>query len=406
MDHKKKAKAHKHAKPPQHAGESWQSKGWKQHLQHTSPPPLLPARVRNDDPELLMELLPLITTEGPGGDTTIALTEELMHSLVDNADLADEPEFQDLFFQPLESIETWATVAADNGIDPAALIAMPEDERADKQAELLAECAERLLSNEMRLDIVTRLTALRLRLKRSGKQIEAARVAALQSFLGMGSGESILPSTGLVQVILGRSLEAGVELAESLAQVVAADKVDDEAGLLERLKKSPIATAAKAILNRVPGLRNYIENQADKVWDEGQAALFEGQLFLEIYSDEEKRRALIFLTDTMGYDMSPGIPDKKRAPKKLAKDTQERVKDMLREYISEIMTQERLEQVRARMAVLEKTPSYDRKWLPFVSLMRGYMQDDDAVENELPFLRNALLGEILLNVQAKKETPR
>ncbi len=404
MSHKKKTPAHKHTKPPQHAAESWQAKGWKQYLQRTSPPPTAPdlsrARVTDDDPDMIRDILPLITTKGKGGDSTISLSEEILYSLVANAHLADEPEFQDLFFQPMDCIETWAKVATEKGIDPESLLKMAEDERADKQAELMAECTQRLLTNEMAQDIIKRLTALRLRLKQSDKQVEAARVSALKSFLGMGTSNSILLSTGLVQEIFGRSLEAGFELARSVAEV-GAGNLDDETQLLEKPNGSPRTRAAEALLNKIPGLRGYLENQADKAWDEGQEALFGGHLFLGIYSDEEKKRALILITDAMGYDMSPGIPDEERAPKKLPKDAKKRFMERLHEYITEILTHERLEQLRERMAVLEKDTSYDRKWLPFVTMIRGYMQDKDAVKSEIPFLTNALLGEMRLLAEAK-----
>ena len=399
MSQKKKTQAHKHTKPTQHAAESWQGKGWKQYLQRTSPPPTAPALARarftDDDSDILRDILPLITTKGKGGDSTIGLTEELLYSLVDNAHLADEPEFQDLFFQPMDCIETWAKVATEKGIDPESLLKMSEDERADKQAELMAECTQRLLTNEMAQDIVKRLTALRLRLKQSGKQAEAARVAALKSFLGMRAGESILASTGLVQAIFGRSLEAGFELARSVAEV-GAGNLDDETQWLEKPNGSPLARAAEALLNKIPGLRGYLENQADKVWDEGQDALFGGHLCLGIYSDEEKKRALILITDAMGYDMSPGNPHEARAPKKLPKDGKKRAMEWLHKYITEILTPERLKQLRERMAVLEKDPSYDRKWLPFLVMMRGDMQEKDAVKNEIPFLTNVLMGELRL----------
>ena len=66
----------------------------------------------------------------------------------------------------------------------------------------------------------------------------------------------------------------------------------------------------------------------------------------------------------------------------------------LGDYITELFTPERLDQLRARLNAIRKDPAYTGKWVAFLYLLEENMADKDAVEYEKRFLIQALLGEM------------
>jgi hypothetical protein len=72
-------------------------------------------------------------------------------------------------------------------------------------------------------------------------------------------------------------------------------------------------------------------------------------------------------------------------------------------YRTELLTSERLEQVRQRLDAILKDPAYEGKWSAFLYMVTQYMAEEDAVEYEKPFLVTAFLGEMNVVIQAFQE---
>jgi len=69
----------------------------------------------------------------------------------------------------------------------------------------------------------------------------------------------------------------------------------------------------------------------------------------------------------------------------------------LDDYLTELITPERLDRLRARLDAVLKDPAY-KKWLGFLYMLVEYMADENAVEIEKRFLIQALLGEMEIAV--------
>ena len=118
-----------------------EAKGW-------LPPPER-AKQRN---ELVEDMAPLISMvqAGPGSEE-----EQLFWLLADSADLAEQPEFKEIFTEPLLTVPTYISVAEQMGIaTPEMLDELPEEEREDKNAQMLEEATRRLLNDELFGEII------------------------------------------------------------------------------------------------------------------------------------------------------------------------------------------------------------------------------------------------------------
>lgn len=166
------------------------------------------------------DMLPLLSTLGNASVPSALAMEDLMMILSASEDIADEPELEGLFIDPMRCAGTVAKVGHEMGFDPETLAGLPAEEREGTQLEILDTSMRRLLTEEWCQDLLARLDSLRLRLKRSGKKEDAARVAALQSFLGSDKSRASWPMIGLVQAIFSRSLAAGFDMMEASIEVM------------------------------------------------------------------------------------------------------------------------------------------------------------------------------------------
>ena len=72
-------------------------------------------------------------------------------------------------------------------------------------------------------------------------------------------------------------------------------------------------------------------------------------------------------------------------------------------HITELVTPERLEQLRGRLDAILKDPATEREWLAFLYMLAQYMADEDAAENEKHFLITAFIGEMNVIIKSFQE---
>ncbi|MCI0395641.1 MAG: hypothetical protein L0332_27195 [Chloroflexi bacterium] len=100
---------------------------------------------------------------------------------------------------------------------------------------------------------------------------------------------------GLIQALVVKSVFAGFSLFETSAEIFDSLEDGSEAGreqdnilaLKERLEQSGATAKMAQQLGEVPGLTSFLTKKADEAWEKGVGALFTGDLFLGLYSDEE-----------------------------------------------------------------------------------------------------------------------
>jgi hypothetical protein len=357
--------------------------------------------------ELVDDMLPLFSKLGRVSD--ISAAEQLMTPILMSDALANEPELNHIFIDPFLCAETLTLVAQEMDLDPESLSALDEEEGEDVRLEMLEEVARRVVTDDVRQEILDGLNSLRLRLKRSRKRKRVAQVAAVQSFLGMGGdgNDEAWPTTGLVQAIVTRSITVGFEMVEASIEIedqVGGDD-QDKVGLLQRLAELPLARKLDKLLNKVPGLGGFLAKHADRIWEEGVDAIYDGKLNLGLFSPEE----LVAGLDAFRTALEIGEINETESETIVASMSEEKGKVVvlaIDNYVGQLFTPERLDQLRARIVTVLDTGEYPSKWLSFLLMLQEYIAYEDAAENERGFLIKALIGETRSIVEENEETER
>jgi len=352
--------------------------------------------------EVLEDMLPLVSRFGGLSSGSAASMDKLMMLLLDTYDLADEPEMAGILFDPIQVTEVFGKVAQEMGFLPEKMETLPQEEREDAQMAMLEKTVEQLLTADICQDILKRLDNLRLRLKRLGKKKDTAKVAALLSFLREDKKRASWPMFGLVQALVQRHLNLGFDLMD-LAMTAGPD-FKEEANILEDNKpKKPGLMKKFRTLLKTPGLRDYLEKQAEKTWKEGVDAVFAGDLSLTVYSEEEIEAGYEIIAKASGYDSAEAM-EAASPSRKLSNEKAMDIFAQLDSYITEIFTSARLKQLRGRIDTLWKDPQYKDRWAPFLAMLKGNLEDKKAVEYEMKFFIAALFGELQATAKEKSKS--
>jgi hypothetical protein len=318
--------------------------------------------------------------------------EGLMLSILASEDIANEPELKNIIFDPVRCVNTFAEVGEKMGFTPETLSRLPEDKHEEVQLQILETSTQQVLTKVLQQEILTGLKALRARLKKEGKPEAAARAAAVQSFLTQEKSNSTWAMLGVVQAIFHRSMMIGFELFEASAEVLDTDDTEENStSFLERLNQSTATQKIGGVLQAHPEIRNYMENQADRVWEEGQEAIFSGELNLGLFTEDEVQGGLGILAEVLDYDEATGKLNKEiSATSEEAKSLVSRIED----YVAELLTPQRYVQMQDRLALILKEEAFEQKWLTFILLLTEDMKAEDAIESQRGFLVRAFFGEM------------
>jgi hypothetical protein len=326
--------------------------------------------------------------------------------------LAEEPELAEIFADPTLAMTTYISAAQESGIaEPEMLDQLPEEEQEDKKYEILEKTTRQLLDNELRQEVIYGLNKLRLRLKRVGKQAEAAKAAALQSFLSERKARELWPALGLPQAIVLRSVGAGFELMDASLEVAEVEGFDEESPevFYQRVAESGLVDKMSQAIQKVPGLSRFLEKQVDQVWEEGNTAIFEGELYLELFTPEEIEAGLDIFESSLKdnwADSGDETSSQETERPELTKEKGTSLISRLDAYLTERFTPERLGQLRAHLDTVVKGAKFSKNWLPFVLMIREHMADEEALEYEKGFLLRSFLGEmryVSVNLEEEEE---
>lgn len=326
------------------------------------------------------------------GDTQEETLANMMNALMESSTLIVEEEFESLFFPPLESVDVFIQIAQEKGWSPEALKELDGTAVEDVHFDIIQECVPKLLTEEMKQEILQALQDCHGRLQKQGKGQKAAQVGLVQFVLSEKEmNEVAWQMTALVHSLVRRSVAAGFSLMETTGlgerELPALDKILDAAATEGVTKK------VEGLLKRVPGLRGYLEKQTDAVWDEGAEAVYLGKLYLGLFAEEEVQ----IVAGLIDQFVKPAFEEK--ATGGTVQESLPRFIEELDAYISQIFSNpERLRQIRHRIDTLLQEQAVERQWVPFVYLLKGYMADDEAAINERAFLHRALMGEFYAHV--------
>jgi hypothetical protein len=344
--------------------------------------------------EMLQDMAPLFENVDliQAGDAAMM---QVVGQLIQSEELATEPEFLRVFFPPNECAEAfWEWIEMQNpDYDPS-----QEDEIAEEMAEKVIERIARLFYHHpAREDIMANLDALRRRLRRTGRRDTAAKAAGLLYFLDTDLGEQIWPSVGLIQALVRRSVAAGLRLsavASSLADTMGFGKSSSsEAEEAQRASLEESLT----LLREIPGLETFLSQEADKVWMEGLSALTNGEVFLGLYTAPEIIGALDILHASHKASLQ------QRETQGARQEREHEFADRLAGYVAELLTAERLEQMRSRLGEARGEAESDPPAVAFIDLLLERLSAEGAAQRQRPLLTLALLGEVQASVAAYRE---
>lgn len=342
------------------------------------------------DHDIIADMQPLLNAQG---DTVFpgAGMEGLMLSILASEDIASEPELKNIILDPVRCVNTFAEVGEEMGFTPETLAKLPEDKHEEVQMQILETSTQQVLTKALQQEILTGLKTLRARLKKEGKLEAAARAAAVQSFLTQEKSNSTWAMLGVVQAIFHRSMMIGFELFEASAEVLDTDDTEENStSFLERLNQSTATQKIGALLQAHPEIRNYMENQADRVWEEGQEAIFSGELNLELFTEEELRGGLEIFAEMLGYDEETGEYKEISSSAEEIKSLISRVHD----YVTGLLTPQRFAEMQDRVALVLKEKVFEQKWFTFVYLFAEDMKVEDAIETQRELLVRIFFGEM------------
>lgn len=328
--------------------------------------------------------------------------EAVTRIVAESEALLSEPEFEGVLFDPMQSVNSYIAAAQARGITPA-ILDEPEGEMPEGiQEEIMVEAAQNLVTPDVRQEILAALDRLRLRYKEEGKRPQAvAEVAALQVALQSGMSKTsewaIVP---LIQAITTKSVEAGFELITKTNEFLEQAGVD--LSQFETLNEMFEATdflaeseqAAEFIehLQHIPGLATYLEKQSDEAWSAGINNLFQYELLLGLYSDEEIEEATSILESRM---------EQAEDPLTVFETDGEALMNEWQALVRRIFAiPERLAEVRSDIReALEEGFDLEEQDVYFIQMAIEALDDEDAVENEIGLLTAALIGEMRWQIE-------
>ena len=341
--------------------------------------------------EIMEDMLPLFPKISKlSGQPSADMFEELFMQLMVSHELADEPEFEDFLPDPIQFMQIFGQIAEESGTDPSDLEHLSADEQADIQFDLLEKSIAKALTREQKEEFLNRLNRLRRRLRGSRRtRKKTAQVAGLMSFMMEDGTAEIWPQVGVVQAVFQRSILAAGELFDVVDDLDPEDTIGLNA--LEALEGSSLQQKIRALLRKSPALEDRLQEQGDSVWDEGIEALTQGELYLELFSEDEVGQAYAMFAEAIGLrevseEAVAGI-----------QVTEEQIRTYFshqESYLGDLFTPERHEQLRSRLDMLMKAPSYDKRWQMFVILLVQALKDPEDIQEGIPTLMRALGGEM------------
>jgi hypothetical protein len=342
--------------------------------------------------------------------------ERIFEALLETERLADEPEFETYYFDPVQAFKLLSDSDETVGIDVLDLDDLSEEEQEDTKIQMVARIIEHLLTPDVRKEILNRLDQLRRRLRQTAMPQEIALVAALQSFLTDNPKDPIWAVIGLNRALFNRSLKLTMDFLDERDEMdeefdEPADEAPEgsavEAGqegnilaFADRLQESALVKNLTRIVGKVPGLRKQFEAQVEDMRADGIRALYHQELRLELFNEAEHQEGSAIVQavlDEVEVNQADDEAVGDEAGETAAESDEEAVRWLINDvdqYLDSILTPARLEQMRAHIKTLLERPTYPPKWNAFVLLLSKELAAEEAAQTSKDFFIKAFVGEV------------
>lgn len=318
---------------------------------------------------------------------TAVIDEEMFVTLLTaGEDWLDEPEFQDIFASPFEATRIVEEITSEFGLDNVERLS--EEELDDFRANAFAQMNERLLTDEIRLEIVDALGRFHRRLLRIGQKAKAAKVKVIRELLRSEEYRSFWPAVGLVFAIMLRSLRTGWELIDASLDV---EYTVPDTLPVEWALQTGRTSRAHEMLQKIPGLSKYLEKELDAAWEEGFAAMVDGDLVLGIYSLQELMETAEIVANCLGFD--PSMPSSSRLDQPTPEELNQLVEEIDR-YVTNLFSPDRLDLLKNHLQAVSRDPDFPREYLSFLFMLQASFREGDPLKTAKGFLTQTLFLEL------------
>jgi hypothetical protein len=386
---KKKSKAQRKRERQEAIARKRQETGWQ------APPAPDP-----EQEQLVADMAPLLKDVGDGVVATEASMVPFMQMVLESEALIEQPEFDGVYANPWLCVLALDTAIEEHGLEDVEPSDMPADEREEMYMELVEDMTMQVLGTELEEVILSTLRDLRQRAREEGNTELMSQVAAVYAFLDGISADEVWAQVGVVQSVVHRSLNAGLEMRDVAQEAAKRAAVGRRfRGFLGRLTGITPERTVDDVLAKYPGLAGFLGEEVETTWQQGADALASGALHLGLFSEAEVSTALE-KAGSLGIEFTEN-------GEVLAADAQSAENEVpafaqwMVGYVHELATPQRLASMQARLDDFagEETPFQ----LAFLAMLDDEFQQTDASDRLRPVLERALLGEMRNVVVASEQ---
>ncbi|MEJ2209991.1 MAG: hypothetical protein P8129_13255 [Anaerolineae bacterium] len=348
---------------------------------------------------LMADMIPLLGGAEEGAVPEGVAMALFMEKILDSDELINEPEFDGVYVHPLHCVPVFVQGLQELGLEDLDPEDLPMSEQEDLRADLQEELTMRVLTPEVQEAILSALEDLRERAREEGDKDLMAQAAGVYSFLEDAPADEMWANIGVARAVVGRSLDAGLEMYDVL-QEQARQKGAGQGGpgALRRLLGATPQRKLERIINKYPGLADFMVEQLEVDWEEGAHALGSGEIDVGFFSAAEisaafdEAYAVGLELDEEG-DLVHG--------EGAGEDAGEAFVKRLQSYERELSTPERLAQMQARLD--EFSREADPSWLTFFSMLNDAFESGEKADLLHRLLVHALVGEMQNSVRKEAE---
>ncbi|MBN1658627.1 MAG: hypothetical protein JXA93_09515 [Anaerolineae bacterium] len=316
----------------------------------------------------------------PGFGSALGMEAEMgdyLAAIVDSDWMTDEAEFEAIYLPPIHLAGRYIEAAEAAGFDPASFELLDEEKRADRHIDFLTRAIDDLLTEEIEDDILDAMECLRERLIEEGEREQAARAGLVLDFMEQEESATMWSTVGVVLALGQRSLDAGFALTQTAAatgEILTEDSFE-------------LSPEVQAVLERYPGLVEYLAVRQDRAWEDGLQSLFSADLRLELYRVDELDAQL----DTWQRVLESDETDE-------VEDVEVLVKEINR-YITGLLTAERINQVVAQIEAALDSGTLGPEEETFVGMLAAALTEEEIVAEGITALMAAFFGELRQHVE-------
>ncbi|MBN1888967.1 MAG: hypothetical protein JW850_13315 [Thermoflexales bacterium] len=304
--------------------------------------------------------------------------------------LYDEPDFDDLIFEPADALYALTIEFNRHVPPPEELEQMDEDERGDSISEAFIHAVASFVTPELQRAVLSALSRCRRRLKHEGQKDRLALAAAVESFLRSESNPHIWGTCGLLGATLSEAIDEAYAFEESkqaaldLAQAIQADVED----IYDLQEDSAAYQAFWKAVRDTPGLEEYMERQQElEDAEDEEAYQLDSELADALLDPEETDEFLTGLVErlkSMGIDLE--------SPDMGTNVEQSLVSTQISSLVQTIFSPERFQEMLSDLeTMIEEEDEAD------LVAHRAQELYDELSTDEVSYWKNPFLAQFLFN---------